>query len=181
MKNPYLQLREATGLTQRGFEQAADLSHTVVVSLEAGMFPEVSKNQIEKMKAVVTGRGLSWDKTLGTLFGTTDFDIAYKVWLVRERRAAAPSLGTVEVNPTATKSPFLQYVEGTVKTRYAFCQALKVPQASVMRYGSGTTLTMPKSIRDALLDAGKTPAWCDRLEDGQMAWHANRAKKLAKK
>lgn len=178
--NPYLRMREATGLTQRQFEQMTGLSHTVMVSLEAGMFPEVSDNQLMLLKSACRAKGIPWGKTMRQLFGTEDFDIAYDVWVVNERRAAAPRLGQVDINPASLTSPFDQYIEGTVGTRYAFCNAMKVPQVTVMRYASGTTLTMPKVIHRAFLDAGKTPSWCARLEDGQMAWHALRAKALAK-
>ena len=172
MKNPYLRLRELTGLNQRDFERASNLSHTVVVSLEAGMFPSISEAQLSALRDQFHKKGIPWEKTLQTEFGTTDFDVVYDVWRVRERRAAAPHLTVVDIDWSKDESPFQQYINGTVRTRYAFCLLMKVPQATVMRYANGTTLTMPAVIRDAFLDAGKTPVWCQRLEEAQHRWHA---------
>ena len=153
--NPYTRLRELTGLGQREFERKYKLSHTTMTHVETGQFAELSERMILSLGKECYEKGVSAADILEFEYSTNTLQEAYHKWQ-REARVenahifmdVMPTEGSTEV------SPFAQFIKDSTSSAQGFSKALKVPAATVMRYASGATTTMPKTIDNALSEIG---------------------------
>lgn len=171
MKGPYARLRELCKIGQREFERKYGLSHTVMSAIETGMYPDLSERAIESLGRECVEKGIEAGRTLWEEYGAATLQEAYHAWQTVERRAVRSKLQFPDGLHTSGKvAPFKGFILERFDNPRAFCTALKVPTATVNRYLSGVTRTMPKAVEDALAEAGmakKNLAW---LKDVQAEW-----------
>jgi len=149
--NPFKRLRELTGASQKGFAESWELSKTAMTYIESGQLVDLSDNMIVALGQECYEQGINAKQVLKDEYNAESLQDAYHSWQSNERMGNAhlfqvPITGTAEL-PT---SPFATLIQDVAGTQQKFCKLLKVPAASVMRYASGDTQTMPRAVEDAL-------------------------------
>lgn len=150
MINPYRTLRELCGLSIPEFATEAGVQRSVIQNLEDGLFPNVSDNLNYALGKACHEHGVDAKSVLGEW----SLDNAYKDWIIREREELQIDW-PVLVN-WHDGSPFEEFRTTLMDedNRLSFCRLLKLPPATVMRYETGITLSMPAVIQEALIDTG---------------------------
>lgn len=175
MKNPYVRLRELTGLGQREFERKYQLSHTVMSSIESGLFPDLSDNMIEVLGRECAEKGIEAGRFLWNEYEQATLQDSYHVWQTEMRKLARPMMRFDSLKSTPDLSPMHFFVTEKFGNPRAFCTTLKVPTATVKRYITGATRTMPKVIEQALTEAGMSKKNLSWLKQSQEDWTDTRA------
>lgn len=170
MKNPYVRLRELTGLGQREFERKYQLSHTVMSGIESGLFPDLSDYMIESLGRECAEKGVEAGRFLWNEYQQSNLQDAYHAWQTQMRKLAKPMVRFTELHSSATSSPMRFLVTENFGNPRSFCTTLKVPSATVMRYIVGATRTMPKVIEQALTEAGMSKKNLTTLKQAQEVW-----------
>lgn len=173
MKNPYRYLRELCGITQKDFAAKFEMSKTTMTYIESGQYPDLSEHQILSLGKACHEAGIDAGGELVSVYGFDSLQSAYHAWQSTERmqqahifRGVLPTPGTI----MPSVSPMAQYITDTARTTQKFCKLLKVPSASVLRYATGATRTMPIAIRKALEET-RYP-YMPELIQLQEIWHS---------
>lgn len=153
MKNPYRYLRELCGISQKDFAAKHDMSKTTMTYIESGQYPDLSENQILALGEECFDKSISAREELEAAYGYGTLQDAYHAWQAAERMQVASEFQRVQ--PTSgtvmpSVSPMAQFILDTSRSTQAFCKKLKVPSATVLRYATGATRSMPIAIRTAL-------------------------------
>lgn len=173
MKNPYVRLREACGISQRAFAAKYEFSKMALVYVEAGTYPDVSDRMNEAIAAECREKDVDAKSILREEYGQEWLDDAYWAWQSAERQKFAVNLKTV--NPPFAYSKLSPPVEdlitrstrpGTIET---FCKELKVNPVTVRRYVAGKTRSMPIALEDALREVNYEHL--HELLELQTAWY----------
>lgn len=149
-QNPYVRLRELTGLGQREFERKYKLSHTTMTHVETGQFAELSERMILSLGRECHEKGVDAREILEFEYSSSTLQEAYHKWQREQRVENAHIFQVAPDQWTKELSPFHFFIKNTTGSAQGFSKALKVPAATVMRYASGATRTMPKVIEEAL-------------------------------
>lgn len=168
--NPYRRLRELTRTTQKDFAVKYGFSKTAIANVESGMYPDLSEDMLAALGAECEERHVDAVEVLAAEYMTDSVQDAYHAWLSTERLKVAHRFQSVPFSGRATPalSPFSFVMADIAKSRRAFCQLLKVPQASVMRYETGLTRSMPKVLEEAFKEVHYPHL--DDLKAAQEAW-----------
>lgn len=155
MKNPFRRLRELTRTSQKNFALEHQFSKTTMTYIEQGTYPNLSPYMVNALADECEAQGIDAKQILADEYNGLSLMDAYHAWQTGERvqvahqfRLISPTLGTT----LPPMSPFELYVKDTSGSVQSFCKLLKVPAASVTRYSTGTTKTMPLSLRQALIE-----------------------------
>lgn len=173
LKNPYRHLRELCGTTQKDFAAKHGMSKTTMTYIESGQYPTLSDYQIEALGKECYDREISAKFELREAYGQESLQDAYRAWQTTERMQEAhrfqrvlPTAGTV----MPSVSPMAQFIVDSARTTQSFCKLLKVPSATVLRYATGATRSMPIAIRTALEEV-RYPYMAELLAN-QDIWHS---------
>lgn len=175
MKNPYARLRELCKIGQREFERKYGLSHTVMASLESGLYPDLSASMIEYLGLECAEKGIEAGRFLWNEYHQASLQNAYHAWQTEQRKQAAPLMDTFIARATDKRSPMQMWVTDKFGNPRAFCTTLKVPTATVTRYLTGQTRTMPKVVEQAFTEAGMSVSTLTYLKEAQESWTADYA------
>lgn len=173
MKSPYARLRELCGITQADFRRKYDFSKMTLIYVEAGLYPEVSDRLNEALALECQTKGVDGFAVLRDEYRSKGLTDAYQKWQRGERSRFADKLAEPSSDWSDEVSPFYLFAVQSGGSVQGFCKGLKVPAASVLRYETGATLTMPKSIEAALREVGYPHL--DALIAQQNAWLAHKA------
>lgn len=171
MKNPYKRLRELTRTSQKDFAAKHQLSKTTMIYIESGQYPDLSDYQIESLGRETVEHNIPAHAYLKDEYGVDDLQTAYHNWQSTERMQIAHEFHNVvpfEGTVMPALSPMHYFIKESAGSVQAFCKLLKVPAATVKRYEVGATRTMPKSIKNALLEV-QYP-YLPELEELQTKW-----------
>lgn len=149
-QNPYSRLRELTGHGQREFARKAGISRPTLVQIETGQFADLSEKMVILLGQACQAKGLSAGSILRSEYNAETLQSAYHNWQSQERQKNAELFSIRPPEGTTDLSPFHFFIKETTGSAQGFSKKLKVPSAAVTRYAAGITLTMPKSINDAL-------------------------------
>lgn len=170
MKNPYQNLRERCGISQKSFGAKHGFSKMTLVYVESGLYPDVSDRLNGALAAECIEKGLDGRSILAEEYGVASLNGAYHIWQRAERQRFAERLNQIAPRDEWSDevSPFHLLAVESAGSVQGFCKKLKVPAATVLRYENGTTKTMPKSIEDALKEV-RYP-YLEELLSEQAAW-----------
>jgi transcriptional regulator with XRE-family HTH domain len=170
--NPFKRLRELSRTTQKDFATKYDLSKTVLIGIEQGLYPDLSYYQIQSLDSECHEKHINAKATLSLEYGTPDIQTAYHNWQSIERMQIASQIHSVSpqrgtILPPMSPIDFLikDVTHGSVR---GFGKLLKVPVASINRYSSGNTRTMPASLKKALQEVQYQ--YLPELEELQEEW-----------
>jgi transcriptional regulator with XRE-family HTH domain len=150
-ENPYRRLRELTKTSQRDFAKKYGFAKTTMTYLESGQYPSISDDMIVALGQECSEKHVDAKAVLREEYNAETLADAYKSWQSGERMQVAYRFNrSPSGQHTAGLSPFHFMMVDIAGSRQAFCKLLKVPAASVLRYASGQTRSMPKSIEEAL-------------------------------
>lgn len=175
--NPVLFLLDTAKVGVREFGREYGFSHSGMVGLTQGTFGRLSPRMVDSLKSMMRDKGY-FDYGLVPIYGFGTIEGSYRAWQTTERKhrgwvfavdpehwARIKSLVT-----TATRSPADCYIYATTGTATRFAKELKVPPASVLRWATYQTQTMPRTIEYALRDVGFEHI--DELRSLQDTWAA---------
>jgi hypothetical protein len=179
MRSPYQRLRELCGASQKSFGARHGFGKMTLVYVEAGLYPDVSDRLNEALARECISKGIDGRQVLLNEYGVASLNGAYHNWQKAERQRFGEIIRDFPPLSewSAGVSPFHLFAKQTAGSIQGFCKKLKVPAASVLRYDSGTTLSMPKSIEDALREVNYP--YLDELRAEQERWQAYRAELVA--
>lgn len=167
-QNPYVRLRELTGLGQREFERKYGLSHTTMTHVETGQFAELSDRMIISLGKECHEKGVDARAILEFEYSSDRLQEAYHKWQREARVENGPKLDVAPRDGSTDASPMQLFISDTTGSAQGFSKTLKVPSATVMRYATGKTANMPKVLYDALEEVGYP--YLSDLADKQDAW-----------
>lgn len=151
MDNPYRRLRELTRTSQVDFAKKYHFAKTTMTYLESGQYPSISEDMVLALGQECAEKHIDARAVLQQDYNSETLIEAYQSWQSTERMIVASRFNR---SPTAQSDkeygPFHYTMVDIAGSRQAFCKLLKVPAASVLRYASGATRSMPKSIESAL-------------------------------
>ena len=155
MKNPFRRLRELTRTSQKNFAAEHNFSKTTMTYIEQGTYPNLSVYMVNAIADECEAQGIDAKQVLADEYNGLSLMDAYHAWQTGERiqvayqfRLVSPTTGTT----LPPLSPFDMYIKDTAGSVQSFCKLLKVPAATVSRYSSGVTKSMPLSLREALVE-----------------------------
>lgn len=166
--NPIVLLLKRAGVSGRAFEREFGFAHQTMVNATAGTFEAIPKRIVDALAELCFARGVDMDDALFAHFGFENIQNAYQSWRFDERLKYKDLFQVVPRFGTKNFSPAFFYVKDTTGTQSQFAKKLKVPTASVMRWVSGATLSMPSAIEESLRDVGYP--WISALIEGQACW-----------
>lgn len=168
--NPYKRLRELTRTSQKDFAAKYHFSKTVLGDIEAGIYPDLSDDMILALGKECSDQHVNGKQILVDEYNSLSLQDAYHNWQSIERLKVAHRFQDVPFDGRSTEalSPFHFVIEDIAGTRRAFCKLLKVPAASVMRYESGETQSMPRTVEDALKEVHYPHL--GELKEAQQSW-----------
>lgn len=157
--NPYKELRQLAGYTQKRFCDEFGFSKQTLISIEAGVYADLSERMVLAIETACANRGISVDGLCGD----------YNIWRIEQRRGVpdaiknyAPVIWDDKVSPMGF---FIAQTTGSVQ---GFAKRLKVQTSTLLRYVSGEQPDMPMPLRVALVDCGYKNL--GQLEKAQMDW-----------
>lgn len=167
--NPYLYLRKASKLSQRGFCDKYDFAKQTIISVEQGVYAKLSQRMVDAMADACTREGLDIGVELTNEYGTSRLPQAYALWQKHARENLAPAIA--RYNPTTwtqEQSPMDFFMLQTTGSVQGFAKAVKVQSSTLLRYARGEQLEMPTTLLHALREAKFTHL--DRLIKVQADW-----------
>ena len=173
--NPVSFLLDKADMGVREFGREFGFSYSAMVGLTSGTFVRPSQRMVDNLTSMIRKHGYP-DNVLEEIYGTASIKVAYLLW---QQEARLESAWYMDVDPqhwarikalTTTKhrSPVDCYIYATAGTGTRFSKLLKVPPATVLRWATFQTQTMPRSIEFALREVGF--AHIDELKFMQDAW-----------
>lgn len=150
MENPYKLLRKLTGESQKAFGAKYGFSRTAIHYIENGQYPDLSENMVNSMQQELADRGIDMAQSLEDAFGQRDLQACYHTWQSNERMVIAHRFKVTPTVEEGKHSPFHHFEVQIAANPTSFCQLLKIPNATAMRYAKGYTKTMPLVIEQAL-------------------------------
>lgn len=160
--NPYKELRTLAGYTQKKFCDEFGFSKQTLISIEAGVYADLSERMIAAIYAACDSRGVSSD-VIGNLAA------AYELWRLSERENVPDAIKNY--NPVMwdeTRSPMGYFIAQTTGSVQGFAKKLKVQTSTLLRYTSGEQPDMPMPLMVALVDCGYKNL--EQLVKAQMNW-----------
>lgn len=149
--NPYAFLRMKAGLSQNAFCQRYTFAKQTLTCIESGMYTELSDRMVVSLGKACAAAGVAARLELLENYGVDRLQQAYVEWRQRQRGAFAETINRVVPGRwTNEKSPMDCLVEDTTGSVQGFAKALKVPNATLIRYMRGKQLLMPRSLESAL-------------------------------
>ena len=172
MKNPYKHLRERAGYTQKRFCDDFDFAKQTLLSIEQGVYEELSTRMIVAIETACAYRDRDVEEELAGEYGTASLTAAYRMWRVAER--ANCDLRILRYVPVGSSdiSPMALFVQSTTGSVQGFAKQLKVQTATILSYTTGKQKEMPIPLQEALTDAGY--AHTIDLMKYQQEWNKNR-------
>lgn len=175
LRSPYARLREMCKIGQREFERKYNLSHTVMASIESGLYPDLSAYMVECLGRECAEKGIEAGRILWNEYEQPTLQDAYHAWQTQQRALVKPLLKYSEVHATPKLSPMLLFITERFGNPRAVCTALKVPTATVTRYITGQTRTMPKVVEQAFTEGGMGRKALELLRGAQEDWTVEHA------
>lgn len=177
MVNPVLVLLDTADVGVREFGREYGFSHSTMVGLTQGTFGRPSARMVDSLKSMMRAKGF-FSLGLAEIYGAGTIEGAYRVWQADERKHAAWMFAVdpehwIRIKLLYTprsRSPVDCYIYATAGTGTRFAKLLKVPPASVLRWATFQTQTMPRTIADALREVGFEHI--EELQNLQDAWAA---------
>jgi hypothetical protein len=168
MKNPYLKLLEACGTTQVAFRERFGFSKPVLDHIITGQYVSLSDRMIESLGELCWDKGVDASQILRLLYDSDTLVEAYREWQVYERQQVRDKYDVEPKRWSKDTSPFQAFIEDTAGSRQRFCKDLKLDAASVSRYASGKSVSMPLSIETVFRDLEF--GWLRRMLELQSDW-----------
>ena len=151
MDNPYRRLRELTRTSQIDFAKKYGFAKTTMTYLESGQYPSISDDMVLALGQECSEKHVDAKEVLREDYNSETLVDAYQSWQSIERMQVASQFNRSPSSQSdISHSPFHFTMIDIAGSRQAFCKLLKVPAASVLRYATGATRSMPKSIEVAL-------------------------------
>jgi hypothetical protein len=174
--SPFTTLRKLTGLSRGAFQDAAQVSKTTLIYLEAGIYEKNPPKAISPLLSLLEQAHVDWQAVLVELYGARDVDQATINWqrAVREHFASDVRKGFDEWSGHPEMhddlSPFEDFARRCFSTLDGFCKKLKVQTGPVHIFQTRPGKDMPIAIERALLDAGLSEGEVRTVRDEQMKW-----------
>lgn len=171
MDNPYAALREQAGFGHREFAREFKLNRKTLISIETGQFATLSERMINTLLKACSEANVPVSSFLWENYGVESVSAAYKRYQHETRLQFASEF--MRRPPRSTDkpmSPFHFWVKETSGSLQGLCKKLCLPPATVARYASGVTVSMPTVIEDALKEIGYP--YLSELKDRQELWNA---------
>jgi transcriptional regulator with XRE-family HTH domain len=160
--NPYKELRQLAGYTQKKFCDEFGFSKQTLISIEAGVYADLSDRMLAAIYTAAENKGVVSD-LVGNL------DAAYEMWRLAERQNVIPAVKKyLPVVWDEKMSPMGFFIAQTTGSVQGFAKRLKVQTSTLLRYVSGEQPDMPMPLRVALVDCGYEHL--GQLEKAQMDW-----------
>lgn len=173
MKNPYKFLRERAGYTQKKFCDQFDFAKQTLLSIEQGVYEELSTRMINAIYDSCDAAGIDLPETLFEEYGAPGLPELYARWRRVERASCDQRIVEYVPAPIAGDlSPMHWFVKNTIGSVQGFAKQLKVQPATLLSYITGKQKDMPHPLREALADAGYVHM--GMLEKLQNDWNKNR-------
>ena len=159
--NPVAFLLDTADMGVREFGREFGFSYSAMVALTAGTFSRLSPRILDSLTSMLRHVGLD-TSILREIYGTDSIATAYKAWQ-KEARQANSWVVNVDtehwkrIQGLATskdRSPVDTFIYATAATHTRFSKLLKVPPATVLRWATFQTQTMPRTIFEALREIG---------------------------
>jgi DNA-binding XRE family transcriptional regulator len=157
--NPYKQLRQLAGYTQKQFCDEFGFAKQTLISVEAGVYADLSDRMLAAITAACDSKGIV----------VSDLAAGYEMWRLAERQNVPDAVK--KYLPTVwneKQSPMFFFINQTVGSVQGFAKRLKVQTSTLLRYVSGEQPDMPMPLREALVDCGYEHL--GQLEKAQMDW-----------
>lgn len=168
--NPYAALREQAGYGHREFARDFKLNRKTLISIETGQYATLSERMINTLLEACNGANVPVKSFLEENYGVDSVSAAYARYQHETRlRFASEFMKRPSHRATIELSPFHFWVKDTVQSLQGLCKKLCLPPATVARYASGITVSMPIVIEDALKEIAYP--YLQELKDKQEAWN----------
>jgi len=157
--NPFKKLRQEAGYTQKRFCDEFGFSKQTLISIEAGVYADLSDRMLAAIVSVCDSKGVKYG----------DIAKEYELWRLSERQGVPDAIKNY--NPTVwdeKTSPMGFFIAQTTGSVQGFAKKLKVQTSTLLRYVSGEQPDMPMPLRVALVDSDYKHL--GRLEKAQMDW-----------
>lgn len=169
MKNPYAMLREQCGLNQSEFSARHHLARQTLIAIEQGVYPTLSDRMILELGKECHAKGIVAADTLREHYDVATLSAAYEKWRSADRLSASAGINDVVPDQQTSKlSPMHFVVKDFGRGVQGFSKALKVPNATLLRYIKGDQREMPRSLEEALRAVGYP--YLRELIERQAAW-----------
>jgi DNA-binding XRE family transcriptional regulator len=157
--NPYKQLRQLAGYTQKAFCDEFGFAKQTLISVEAGVYADLSDRMLTAIEMACVSKGIT--------YGNIAAD--YELWRLSERQNVPDAVKNYNpVTWNEKQSPMFFFISQTVGSVQGFAKRLKVQTSTLLRYVSGEQPDMPMPLREALVDCGYKNL--GQLEKVQMDW-----------
>jgi len=167
--NPYAFLRKQAGYTQAAFCDEFGFAKQTLISIEQGVYAELSDRMLEAIYNACAIKGLDRGSLLAVEYGTDSLREAYFDYRLSERRDVPDAIKNyMPMSWTAEMSPMAAFVAQTTGSMQGFAKKLKVQTATILRYASGEQPMMPMPLREALVDCNYRHLGL--LEKNQQEW-----------
>lgn len=151
MENPYKRLRKLTKTSQKDFADKHQFAGTTMTYIESGQYPDLSDDMIVALGQECHDKNVDATQVLKDEYNEQTLQDAYHAWQSLERMQVAHKFQAPPPEHfTEQLSPFHFFMLSVAPSQQAFCKLLKVPAATVGRYATGYTRTMPKVLTRAL-------------------------------
>lgn len=157
--NPYKELRQLAGYTQKRFCDEFGFSKQTLISIEAGVYADLSDRMLAAIATACDNKSVKYG----------DIAKEYELWRLSERQNVIPAIKNY--NPTVWDekvSPMGFFIAQTTGSVQGFAKKLKVQTSTLLRYTSGEQPDMPMPLRVALVDCGYRNL--GQLEKAQLDW-----------
>jgi hypothetical protein len=159
--NPVAFLLDTADMGVREFGREFGFSYSAMVALTTGTFSRISPRTLDKLRSMMRQQGFD-TSVLRYIYGTDSIEVAFKTWQ-KEARLANSWVFNVDaahwarikgLATTKDRSPVDCFIYATAGTGTRFSKLLKVPPATVLRWATFQTQTMPRTIFEALREIG---------------------------
>lgn len=151
MRNPYKFLREKCGYTQKRFCDDFDFAKQTLISIEQGVYEELSTRMVTSMLEACHLAGVNISDELIDEYDVYNLPTAYSLYRMHERQQFTTAYVPMTSN---NKSPMQLFVESTTGSVQGLAKKLKVQTAIILAYMTGKQKEMPIPLQEALADAG---------------------------
>ena len=159
MTNPYKELRIAAGYTQKKFCDEFGFSKQTLISIEAGVYADLSDRMLAAIVTACDNKGIASDNLAAN----------YELWRLSERQNVPDAIKNyMPVVWDDKQSPMGFFIAQTTGSVQGFAKRLKVQTSTLLRYVSGEQPDMPMPLREALVDCGYQNLGL--LEKAQQEW-----------
>lgn len=151
MENPFKRLRMLTKTSQKEFAAKYEFAGTTMTYIESGQYPDLSDGMVTALGQECYEKNVNAAEILRTEYNAQTLQDAYHAWQSLERMQVAYKFQAPPPEQWTDKlSPFHFFMLSVAPSQQAFCKLLKVPSASVNRFTTGYTRSMPKVLEQAL-------------------------------